>query len=349
MVMKYFFCVFLLLTQSCTSNRLLDTTSTINTQISAPKKLSSHYVDEIYRNIVNYIKEINASYLRECNCMKAFYRNLWEKPDGSARYVFDEKVGEHAMLLSENHKSISILAIGSGKLLNELTAFANILARGKNLTIYLTDYAYIFYQEPQFKEKALSYIDHPKTIPPGWRYFDFWEKASSNRDNYVGLFEELNRSIDEFKLVMKHLDTIYKTTSMVHIIKPGENELVKLPLVDIIIAIDAYMDIPNLIRNLHYKIKLDEHKPVRFIALNKYISPLGHWDNDDLSLREEESKRPVSIDIFDIKMNNLSGCYNLIERRELSPSERQLKNAPEFISNPDRDTTQSPLDINEIR
>lgn len=346
MFMKYFFCIALLLTLSCTNSKILNNTSAINAQIRESKKLRADYVEEIYNHVVSSIKEVNGSYLRECNCMKAFYRNLWEKPDHTARYVFDEKVGEHAMLLGENHNSMSILAIGSGKLLNELTAFANILARGKNLTIYLTDYAYIFYQVPQFEEKALSLIDNPKTIAPGWRYFDFWEKAVNNRENYIGLFKELNRSIDEFKLVMKHLDAIYKTSSTVHIIKPAENEPVKLPLLDMIIAIDAYMDIPNLIRNLHYKIKLDEHKSVRFIALNKYISPLGHWDNDDLSMREEESKRPVSIDIFDIKMNKTSGAYNRIERLEFKPTKGQLKNAPEFISNPDKDTTQSPLEMN---
>jgi hypothetical protein len=345
MFMKYIFCAFLLLTQSCIYDKISDNTNHSNIQNHAPKKLNHQHVNEIYKNIVNHIKKINASHLKECNCMKAFHRNLWEKADHSARYVFDEKVGEHALQLGANHNSISILAIGSGKLLNELTAFANILARGKNLNIYLIDFAYIFYQDPQLKETALSFVDNPKIIPPGWRYFDFWEKAESNRDNYISLFDELNHSINEFKLMIKHLDAVYKTTSTINIIEPGKNDPVRLPLLDMIIAVDTYMDIPNLIRNLHYKIKLDTHKSVRFIALNKYISSLGYWDNDDLSLREEESKRPVSLEIYDVKMNKISGCYNRIQRIVFNPSASQLKNAIEFISNPDKDTTQSPLEM----
>ena len=58
--------------------------------------------------------------------MKAFYRDLFAKPDKSARYEFDDIVGEEAIKISKNKDSVSVLAVGSGKLLNQLTTFANI-------------------------------------------------------------------------------------------------------------------------------------------------------------------------------------------------------------------------------
>ena len=118
---------------------------------------------EIYKILENEIKNNNAIQLKECNCMKALHRNLFEKPDNTSRYAFDKKVSENAVNL---HKEvISILAIGSGFLLNELTALANILANGKSLKIYLTDYAYIFYGDKNFKENALYLGNNPENIP----------------------------------------------------------------------------------------------------------------------------------------------------------------------------------------
>lgn len=125
--------------------------------------------NKLYENIIKEIKIIQAKHLKECNCMKAFYRNLSGMPNNTSRYVFDEKVGSYA--LTKGQRSISLLAIGSGTLLNELTAIANILARGISVNIYLTDFAYVFYGDDNYKDKALKLGEHPEDLPDGWKDF----------------------------------------------------------------------------------------------------------------------------------------------------------------------------------
>ena len=90
----------------------------------------------LYQQLANRLKKHHASTLTECNCMKAFYRNLFAPPDASARYQYDSTVATEALKISSNQDTIHVLALGSGTLLNELTACTNLLAQRKNLKIY---------------------------------------------------------------------------------------------------------------------------------------------------------------------------------------------------------------------
>lgn len=102
--------------------------------------------NDLYQQLAYRLKEHHAATLTECNCMKAFYRNLFAPPDASARYQYDTTVATEALKISSNKDTIHVLALGSGTLLNELTACTNLLAQRKNLTIYLMDYALNFLQ-----------------------------------------------------------------------------------------------------------------------------------------------------------------------------------------------------------
>ncbi|HXW53767.1 MAG TPA: hypothetical protein VEL47_06655 [Myxococcota bacterium] len=172
--------------------------------------LSETSRNNIYRVLKQEIITIHASHLKECNCMKAFYRDLFAAPDESARYVFDDIVGKEAIKLTSEKDSVGVLAIGSGKLLNELTAFANILARGKNLHIYLNDWAYIFYGDTDFEKKALDLGEHPEKIPLSWKDFYFWAWAKNHEKPYLPFFKEHHQAIDEFKAIVAILDQIYE-------------------------------------------------------------------------------------------------------------------------------------------
>lgn len=310
---------------------------------SPEKELSPPQKNQLYEHIANEIKVTNAIHLKECNCMKAFYRNLLSAPDNTARYVFDNKVGQHAVMQSFDKDSVSVLAIGSGTLLNELTAFANILARGKNLKIYLTDWAYVFYGEHDFKEKALKFGNNPETLPDGWKDFYFWAWAKNNEQPFLPFFEKHHQAIDEFKAVIKRLDQIYNTRTTVEIIRPATSEALNLPPLDMIISIDAFIDLPNLMWNLFYQMKLSNN-PVRFIALSKTKPLGGFWDSPDLTLREAYSMKPVSIDIYDVTSKEGFGSYKLVEHTIFQANAEQIKKAPEFVIDPKKDSTQSPLE-----
>src|SRR5262249_23073526 len=147
-----------------------------------------------------------AKHLKECNCMKSFYRDLFGAPDSTSRYIFDEKVGQHAIMQSVGKDPVSVLAIGSGFLLNELTAFANVLARGKNLKIYLTDWNYVFYGDDKWEEKAQKFGDNPELIPENWEFYPFWAWAKNKEKPYLPFFQEHHQAIDEFKAIIKKLD-----------------------------------------------------------------------------------------------------------------------------------------------
>ncbi len=335
-MMRMFILFIVLLMQSC---------SHIN--IKASKQHSGEFSknsrDKIYSILKQEIINAHASHLKECNCMKAFYRDLFAAPDESSRYAFDDIVGKEAIKLSSGKDSVSVLAIGAGKLLNELTAFANILARGKNLHIYLNDWSYIFYRDPDFEKKALDLGQHPEKIPSGWKDFYFWAWAQNHKKPYLPFFKEHHQAIDEFKTIIGKLDQIYGTKSTIDIINPPSEKPIILPKLDMIISIDAFTDVPNLMSNLFYQFKL-ENSPIRFIALNKTKPLGGFWESPDLSIRESNSMHEVSIDIYEISSGDGYGCYKKLERMLFLPTSEQIIKAPEFKTNPDRDSTQSPLD-----
>ena len=186
--------------------------------------------DELYAIVKREIESAHAEHLKECNCMKALYRDLSGPKNNTARYVFDDSGAEEAAKLGENKDTVSILAIGSGKLLNELTAFAQVLARGKNLNIFLTDWAYVFYGEPDFEKEAQDLGAHPEKIPPAWSDFYFWAWAKNKEKPYLPFFIEHHQAIDEFKLVIAKLDKIFHTKSTINIlIKPPTDKPITLP------------------------------------------------------------------------------------------------------------------------
>lgn len=299
---------------------------------------------ELYSLLEKEIKAQKASELKECNCMKAFYRNLFDAPNGSARYAFDQKVGENALFLSEGKKTVDVLALGSGTLLNELTAISNILARGKNLNLYLSDYSYIFYGEEGYEKKALLWGENPDLIPEGWRNFFFWPWHKNKRKPYLPHFKKNHTAINKFKKIVAQLDKFYGTKTKITILKPPSEKAEPLPSLDIIIAIDAFLDLPNIIWNLFYKLPSND-KPVRFMALNKTKPHGGFWNSEDFSKTEIYSLEPVSLSVYDIKGDSNSGSYKLVEKITFKPNEKQLKKAPEFIKDPKREPAQSPLDL----
>ena len=299
--------------------------------------------NQLYNLLEKEIRSSKAKELKECNCMKALYRNLFNPPDRTARYFFDEQVGEHGVALAQNRDTVRVLAIGSGTLLNELTAVSNILARGKNLDLYITDWAYVFYGEDNFKEKAINLGKNKDLIPEGWKEFYFWNWYEDKKEPYIPFFEKHHKAIEKFKTIMSNLDKHYGTKTKIRIIKPPAEKAIQLPKLDMIISIDSFLDVPNLMWNLFYQLKLN-NMPVRFLALNKAKPLGGFWDSPDLSVREKNSLKPVSIDIYDIESNKKHGSYTLIDQIIFNYNKSQLEYAPEFEKNPKRDSTQSPLD-----
>lgn len=312
-----------------------------------PKNLSeqdSTIQSKVYQNVKEELIKHDAKNLKECYCMKAFYRNPFHAPNHTSKYLFDQKIANYAASFG-NKSTINTLAIGSGYLLAELTAFANILAKGKNLNIYLLDYAYLYYQEPNFKEKLLKFRER-KDIPIGdWTWYISEHLKNKSKEEYIDFFETHYKAIDQFKQILRDLDQIYNTTTTVTVLNPPIENSLQLPSLDAIMAIDAYLDLPTLIKNLHYRIKLRQNEKVRFFALNKNRPLGGFWDVDDLKDREEFSKKPITLDIYDLSTdNNSKTCYNPVEHTLIDPTQEQLKDGVDFIKNPDNDPVLSPLE-----
>lgn len=125
---------------------------------------------------------------------------------------------------------------------------------------------------------------------------------------------------------------------------PSQSPPVKLPNIDVVLSIDSFVNTPTLLANLFYQIHSQGTKPMRFISLNK-ISPHGHfYDSDDPSMHESDSLHPVTIEVADVTGNHQPGNYQIIKRVTIAPTVSQLRNAPEFKTNPNRNPSQSPLD-----
>ncbi len=300
---------------------------------------------KLYELLKNQIQQYKASDLKECNCMKAFHRNFFHKPNGTARYIFDQKVGEHAVEIA-NKDTLNVLAIGSGALLNELSAFSNILARHKNLNIYLIDYVYVFYGDDDCKKKAISFGKNPKRIPEKWQGFHFWDLYQNNKATYLKLFENNHAAIEQFKIIIKNVASHYNTKVNIYILKPPTEQAINLPHIDIIIAIDAFMDVPNLMWTLFYEIKINNQKPTRFIALNKAKPLGGFWDSSDGSKKDENLLKPVTIDIYDLESTRNYGSYKLIEKITFKATQEQIDESISSIKKSKGDSTQSPFDMN---
>lgn len=307
--------------------------------------LSTAKTAQHYKLLKQEIKREKATQLKECNCMKAFYRNLFLMPDNSARYVFDRTVGESAIQISQNKDTVNVLAIGSGTLLNELTAVSNILARGKNLNLYIIDYAYVFYGDKHFEKQAIRFGKHPELIPDNWRDFHFWDIYSHEKKQYLPFFKEHHTAITQFKNIMKNLDQHYGTHTQITVLKPPTDQPLKLSGLDMIISIDSFIDVPNIIWNLFYQFQIETNKPIRFLALNKSKPLGGFWEPSNSSTRENASLKPVMIHVYDIHGSKASGSYQLIDTISLKANQTQMRNAPEFLSYPDQDSTQSPFDM----
>ena len=299
---------------------------------------------ELYQLINTEIKKLNAHELKECNCIKVFYRDLFEDPDDTVRYAFDRAVGDSAMSLAKGRNTVHVLAIGSGTLLHELTAVANILARGKNVNLYISDWAYIFYGDKSFKEKANYYGKNPQLIPEGWKDFYFWDYYKNKKESYLSFFKKYHTAIDKFKIILANLDRFYNTKTTISVLKPPMDKAVLLPKLDMIISIDSFIDIPNLMWNLFYRMK-PGYRSIRFLALNK-VKPLGgFWESSDPDEIEKYSTKPATIDIYDVTSRETSGSYQLVRKRGFFPNKGQLEKAPDFKKNPKQYPTQSPLDI----
>lgn len=310
-------------------------------------RLSTTEQQKLYAALAQEIKKNNATHLKECNCMKAFYRNLFLPPDGTARYQFDEFVGSQASLLA-HEQSVHVLVMGAGLLLNELSAIANILARGINATIYLTDWAYVFYGDDNFEQKALRFGAQPALIPAAWEDFYFWEWATDPKKEkeYLPFFANYHHAIDEFIAIIKGLDHIYGTKSIVHVLKPAMEMKTQLPHLDLIFSIDSFMDLPGIIMQLHYRWQL-HNQPTRYATLNK-IKPHGSfWGARDQTIHEQHSRIPVTIEAYDIVNRGKSGRYQLVESLTIAPTEAQKRKGINFAAEPDKDSTQSPFEMND--
>lgn len=316
---------------------------TISERKTEGRELSFDERTELYALLKKEITATSAHHLKECNCMKAFYRDFFDTPTDTARYEFDDKVGEHGALLANDNNVVSVLAIGSGMLLNELSALANVLAHRKNLKIYLNDWAYLFYDTPNFEEKALALGNNPDTIPEPLRDYYFWSWAKDDQEKFLSFFRKHHAAIDEFKTIIQKLDEYYGTRSTIQIIKPSAQVPLVLPHIDLIITVDAFIDLPNLIGALMYQLKLTNN-PIRFIALNKNRPHGGFFGSSDKSRNEALSKQPVNVEIYDVTSFEKEGSYYLIQKKSFAPTSWQLKGAIDFEKYPDKDPTQSPLD-----
>ncbi|MGB0934563.1 MAG: hypothetical protein ACPGXY_00685 [Alphaproteobacteria bacterium] len=302
---------------------------------------------QLYQHIANELKHQNAVHLKECNCMKAFFRNLFNKPDNTARYAFDRKVGRHATDIATHKDTVNVLAIGSGTLLNELTALSNIIARGKNLNIYITDYAYIFYGVEEFESKAIHLAKHPQDRPVRWNELFVWNTYKKNKKSFLPLFHKHHAAIEEFKALVSRLGKRYGVKTSVTVLKPPKEAPLQLPPLDMIIAVDAYIDVPNLMWNFFYAAQAHDTGAIRFVALNKSKPYGGFWESNKQKEKEKFSLEPVSISVYEVTSNGQEyGSFKSIEHITLEANQKQLLTAPKFDGKPDCDCTQSPLDIN---
>ena len=299
--------------------------------------------NDLYQQLANRLKKHHASALTECNCMKAFYRNLFAPPDASARYQYDSTVATEALKIASNRDTIHVLALGSGTLLNELTACTNLLAQRKNLKIYLMDYAYIFYNHDRFHTHVDDYLKNPHNIPENWKHFSFWKKHK-NAKNLTDFFARHHLAIEQFKAIITDMAEYYDVNVEVVAFGPSQSPPVQLPSLDVILSIDSFVNTPAVLANLFYQIHHQGRKPIRLITLNK-ISPFGHfYDSDDPSMHESDSLHPVVIEVADVTGNHQSGSYHIIKSVTIAPTVSQLRNAPEFKTNPNRNPSQSPFD-----
>ena len=109
--------------------------------------------------------------------------------------------------------------------------------------------------------------NNQKLIPKGWRNLYIWRQFNEKKDEELITFlQDMHLAIDEFKVIIKELDNIYHTQSNIHVLKPPQKKAIVLdkPL-DIVLAIDAFMNLPNLISNLYYDL-LTADKLIKFIA-----------------------------------------------------------------------------------
>lgn len=311
--------------------------------------LNSEGLDKpsVYQHIAQELKAVNATHLKECNCMKAYYRNLFAPPTDTARYSFDAKVTEYALKSAQDARPVSIFAIGSGTLLNELTAFASILAQGKSLKIYISDWAYIFYGKEHYEEQAIMYARDRSRLPLAWRDFYFWNWEEKRNQDFLKLFSDHHAAIDEFKQVIAALDLIYNTQSTVELIEPFSEKKIILPPLDLIITVDAFLDLPNVMWNLFYRMQLAG--PVVYVSLNKTKPSGGFWEPEDDKHIEANSLNSVSLEVYQITSSPIGGSYKILEKSEFKPSLEQLKASPDFRKGPDVDPVQSPFEINTLK
>ncbi len=291
---------------------------------------------ELYQTLKKFILEEEAKDLKECHCMKAFYRDLKTPPNNTVRYVYDRKLGEQAVIRSQGRSNVKIFAIGPGLLLNELTAFSYVLALGKNLEVYANDHAYIFYGQDNFEEKATQWAENKELIPEGWKGFYFWDRYKPKEEHLeplIPLLHKHHRAVDQFKNVIQKIAKHYNRTVDFKIILPPTDAKIKLPEIDLVTAIDAFQDLPNLMNNFFYAFSL-ARSSVRFIGLNK-TKPLGHfWGGEKAEEREHASLQTVHIDIYDITQEPGFGSYRLVEKLDFSYTKDQKEKSVNYIKNP---------------
>ena len=291
---------------------------------------------ELYQTLKKFILEEEAKDLKECHCMKAFYRDLKTPPNNTVRYVYDRKLGEQAIMRSQGRSNVKIFAIGSGLLLNELTAFSYVLALGKNLEIYANDHAYIFYGQDNFEEKATQWAENKELIPEGWKgfYFGIVTQLKKDSEPLIPFLHKHHRAVDQFKNVIQKIARHYKRTVNFKIILPPTDAKIKLPEIDLVTAIDAFQDLPNLMYNFFYNFSF-ARSSVRFIGLNK-TKPLGDfWDGEKDEEREHASLQTVHIDVYDITQESGFGSYRLVEKLDFSYTKDQKEKSVNYIKNPE--------------
>ena len=294
----------------------------------------------VYSFLKEAIQETKATHLKECNCMKAFYRDLLGNTDESSRYVLDKKVAEHGLLLAKEKKIVDVLFFGSGKLLNELTVVANILASGKSAHVYITDWAYTFWDEKDFPKLLEMMEKNPDKRPENWKNFNFWDPKNLLVP-VKDFLTEHHQAIAEFRILLHKLDENYGTHSNLTVLKTPSEGRQQIPLVDLFVSIDSFLDLPNFIWQMQYGLEL--HKPnVRFITLNKH-KPNGYfwdWDLKEFENARKVSKENVQLEIYDFQIEKNSKKFTMLESLSFSPTKPQLKCGPVY-SEKKLDMTQS--------
>jgi hypothetical protein len=206
----------------------------------------------------------------------------------------------------------------------------NILASGKSAQVYITDWAYPFWDQKDFPKLVDVMAKNPNKRPENWKNFNFWDPKNLLMPVNDFLTEH-HQAIAEFRVLLHKLDEKYGAHSNLIVLKTPPEGRLQIPSMDLLVSIDSFLDLPNFIWQMQYGIDLQK-KSVRFITLNKH-KPNGDfwdWDLKAFETAATVSKENIQLEIYDFHIEENARKFTLLETQSFSPTKPQLKCGPVY-------------------